>query len=119
MSGWESHNAVVGSSDLPFPGCPTAEAERSCPTCGGFDGCRPGCDLDLLLRMLAIEETPAMSANKSRPGQQQVIVRMPADLHEAFKARADAEERSFAQAVRHAMRCYLAPATPTEENENE
>lgn len=48
-----------------------------------------------------------MSASTSRPGQQQVIVRMPADLHEAFKARAETEERSFAQAVRHAMRCYL------------
>lgn len=40
-------------------------------------------------------------------GQQQFLVRMPADLHDALKQRAAADERSMAQAVRHAVRQYL------------
>lgn len=38
---------------------------------------------------------------------QQVIVRMPADLHAALKERAAADERSMSQAIRHAIRRYL------------
>lgn len=38
---------------------------------------------------------------------QQVIVRMPADLHTALKERAAADERSMSQAIRHAIRRYL------------
>jgi len=44
--------------------------------------------------------------------QQQVLVRMPADLHQALKARAASDERTMAQAVRHAVRQYLS-ATST------
>ncbi len=47
-----------------------------------------------------------------------VVVRMPADLHEAIKVKAAAEERSMAQAIRHALRLYTdgllpAPGQPT------
>lgn len=38
---------------------------------------------------------------------QQVLVRMPADLHQALKAKAAADERSMAQAIRFAIRLYL------------
>lgn len=45
--------------------------------------------------------------------QQQVLVRMPAELHAAVKERAAAEERSMAQAIRFAIRRYLdEPAGP-------
>ena len=37
-----------------------------------------------------------------------VVIRMPADLHEAIKAKAADEERSMAQAIRHALRTYIA-----------
>jgi plasmid stability protein len=36
-----------------------------------------------------------------------VVVRMPADLHEALKSRASGDERSMAQAIRHAVRQYV------------
>lgn len=39
-----------------------------------------------------------------------VVIRMPADLHAAIKAKAATEERSFAQVVRRAMRMYLEEA---------
>jgi hypothetical protein len=41
-----------------------------------------------------------------------VMIRMPADLIEATKARAERDERSMAGTVRHALREYLdrAPA---------
>ncbi|MDP8975813.1 MAG: hypothetical protein M3N28_05490 [Actinomycetota bacterium] len=39
--------------------------------------------------------------------QQFVVVRMPPELHDAIKARAAADERTMAQAVRHAVRHYL------------
>ena len=35
-----------------------------------------------------------------------VVIRMPADLHQAIKAKAASEERSMAQAIRHALRIY-------------
>ena len=41
----------------------------------------------------------------------QVIVRMPQSLHDEFKARADAEERSVSAAIRHACRVYLEAGT--------
>ncbi len=36
-----------------------------------------------------------------------LLVRLPADLHEAVKRRAEDEERSMAQTIRHALRRYL------------
>ncbi len=38
---------------------------------------------------------------------QQVIVRMPSDLHAAIKERASNDERSMSQTIRHALRQYL------------
>ena len=38
---------------------------------------------------------------------QQVVVRMPSALHAAIKERADQDERSMAQTIRHALRLYL------------
>jgi predicted HicB family RNase H-like nuclease len=40
------------------------------------------------------------------------LVRLPPDLHDAIKAKAAAEERSMAQAIRHALRLYTQAATP-------
>jgi hypothetical protein len=37
-----------------------------------------------------------------------VVVRMPAKLREAVKAKAASEERSMAQAIRFALRQYVA-----------
>lgn len=37
-------------------------------------------------------------------GQVPVMIRMPPELHEAIKAKAAAEERSMAGAIRHALR---------------
>lgn len=45
----------------------------------------------------------AVSAKQGVP----VVVRMPPDLHEAVKAKAASEERSMAQAIRWALRCYV------------
>lgn len=36
-----------------------------------------------------------------------VVVRMPADLHAALKDKAQREERTMAQAIRHALRLYV------------
>jgi hypothetical protein len=36
-----------------------------------------------------------------------VMVRMPAELHEAVKAKAAKDERSVAQAIRFALRTYV------------
>ena len=36
-----------------------------------------------------------------------VVVRMPADLHDAVKAKATRDERSVAQAIRFALRQYV------------
>lgn len=41
-------------------------------------------------------------------GEQQVVVRMPADLHAALKARSAKDERTVAQTIRYALRLYLA-----------
>lgn len=38
---------------------------------------------------------------------QQVVVRMPSTLHAAIKERADQDERSMAQTIRHALKVYL------------
>lgn len=40
-------------------------------------------------------------------GWRLVVVRMPADLHDAIRAKAAADERSMAQAMRHALRLYV------------
>lgn len=42
-----------------------------------------------------------------KPGEQQVVVRMPNELHAAAVERAKAEERSLAQLIRYACRRYL------------
>lgn len=44
-----------------------------------------------------------------RQGLRPTLVRLPPDLHEAIKAKAAAEERSMAQAIRHALRLYTEP----------
>lgn len=41
---------------------------------------------------------------------QQVIVRMPTDMHEAIKQQAEAQDLSMAQAIRAAVRQYLEPS---------
>jgi predicted DNA-binding protein len=38
---------------------------------------------------------------------EQVLVRMPPDLHRRLKERAAEDERTMAQAVRYAVRLYL------------
>ena len=49
------------------------------------------------------------------PESKPVVVRMPADLHEAVKAKAAREERSMAQAIRHAIRIYVNEEEPRRE----
>lgn len=44
---------------------------------------------------------------------QQVIVRMPTELHEAIKATAAAEERSMSQLIRYVMRSYVKAGSCT------
>lgn len=39
-----------------------------------------------------------------------VVIRMPADLHAAIKAKAESDERTMAQAIRHALRLYVEGA---------
>lgn len=46
---------------------------------------------------------PALSSS----GAQQVMVRMDPDMHQQIKARAAKEDRTMAQAIRHAVRLYL------------
>ncbi|MGO9583565.1 MAG: ribbon-helix-helix protein, CopG family [Acidimicrobiales bacterium] len=46
------------------------------------------------------------SAHESEQAQP-VVVRMPADLHKALKAKAEREERSMAQTIRYALRQYV------------
>ncbi len=42
---------------------------------------------------------------------QHLVVRLPADLHAAVKARAKKEERSIAQTIRFALKQYLGEAS--------
>jgi predicted HicB family RNase H-like nuclease len=53
-----------------------------------------------------------MARSPGRPGQEQIVVRMPADLHAALVARSKAEERSMAQTIRYALRRYLSTPLP-------
>lgn len=46
---------------------------------------------------------PALSGS----GAQQVMVRMDRDMHKQIKSRAAREDRTMAQAIRHAVRLYL------------
>ncbi len=39
-----------------------------------------------------------------------VVIRMPADLHQAVKNKAASEERSMAQAIRYALKQYVQTA---------
>lgn len=48
--------------------------------------------------------TEKSAEDKVRP----VVIRMPAELHQALKDKAAAEERSMAQTIRHALRLYAA-----------
>jgi predicted HicB family RNase H-like nuclease len=48
------------------------------------------------------------AAGEVRP----VVIRIPADLHEAIKRKAASEDRSMAQTMRHALRVYAADAAP-------
>lgn len=41
-----------------------------------------------------------------------VVIRMPSELHDAVKAKAAAEERSMAQAIRYALRTYVQDGQP-------
>jgi predicted DNA-binding protein len=45
-------------------------------------------------------------------GHSAVVIRMPLDLHEAIKRKAAREERSMAQAIRHAIRLYAEDGEP-------
>lgn len=48
-----------------------------------------------------------MAVNAKRPGQHQVLVRMPDALFEALRERSEQEERSMAQTIRLVLRHYL------------
>ncbi len=48
------------------------------------------------------QPTPVSRKQELRP----TLVRLPPDLHEAIKAKAAAEDRTMAQAIRHALRVY-------------
>lgn len=50
----------------------------------------------------------------TRIGVKEMVVRLPIDLHEKAKARAEVEDRSMSQLVRVALRHYLATTKPTE-----
>jgi predicted HicB family RNase H-like nuclease len=47
-------------------------------------------------------------ARNSESDQQQLIVRMPVELHSAVRDRADADDLTMAQLVRRALRDYLS-----------
>ena len=47
--------------------------------------------------------TESQQAGKLEP----VMIRMPAELHAAIKERAEADERSMAGTIRHALREYV------------
>lgn len=49
---------------------------------------------------------------KTKSVEQPMYVRLPAELHEAVKERADQEERTMAQTIRLALRYYLQQTTP-------
>jgi predicted HicB family RNase H-like nuclease len=46
-------------------------------------------------------------ARPPKDGESAVVVRMPTDLHLALKAKAAADERSVAQAIRFALRKHV------------
>jgi hypothetical protein len=48
--------------------------------------------------------SPKRDADKLEP----VMIRMPSDLHDAIKAKAESEERSMAGTIRHALRLYVS-----------
>lgn len=57
-----------------------------------------------------------MAKSPTRDDEQQVVVRMPTELHAALVARSEMDERSMAQTIRFALRRYLAspPDMPTD-----
>lgn len=50
---------------------------------------------------------PAAKKDELKP----FVIRMPADLHQAIKSKAAAEERSMAQTIRHALRIYTGESS--------
>jgi predicted HicB family RNase H-like nuclease len=52
-------------------------------------------------------------AQRSGSTMRQVVLQMPPELHEEIKSRAAEEDLSMAQAIRRAIRNYLAAATTT------
>jgi predicted DNA-binding protein len=54
-----------------------------------------------------------MPGVKSGETGAQLLVRMPVELHQQIKERAEAEDRTMAQTIRQALRFYLrkAPAS--------
>ena len=53
-----------------------------------------------------------MTMAHASPDHSAVVIRMPAELHEAIKRKAASEERSMAQAIRHALRLYTEVDAP-------
>ena len=53
-----------------------------------------------------------MSTRKKDPDRRDVVVRMPAYLHEAIKRQADIECRPMAEVIRSALWAYVQPTDP-------
>lgn len=58
--------------------------------------------------------TPRKGVAKSG-GLQQMIARIPVEMHAAVLARAKAEDRTMSMVVRRALKAYLAADTPEEQ----
>lgn len=63
------------------------------------------CDAILLRHLIAGEEETVVDKATERA----LTVRVPAELHEALRRRAEMEERSVAQLIRLAARLYVDP----------
>jgi len=52
-------------------------------------------------------------AQRSNPATETIInVRIPAEMHEEVRRRAEDEDRTLSQVVRRALRLYLQPPAP-------
>ena len=56
----------------------------------------------------AVMTAPAPTTREAQP----MYVRLPVELHEAVKERAQQDERTMAQTIRVALRFYLQKTTP-------
>ena len=56
--------------------------------------------------MVGILATVTTKRAATKDDVRPVVIRMPAELHQAVKEKAAAEERSMAQAIRYALRVY-------------